>query len=147
MRKFLLLATVCLSLLAFWGCKKTIVVIDEPERPIGEAPIFNVTDTIIPAIGGKVVFRQTNNVNWSCYSVSTNPIDAMAEYYMKEYPPIGLKGYVNVIGSWFVYKKIDERTIEITIARNNTGQERTVGLTLFNSDYSNLGGVMVTQSN
>lgn len=95
-----------------------------PEEPVRNPPTFNVTDTTLSADGGKVILRQTDGIKWFLYSVDSSPYDRMAEEYIKENPPIGLKGFFEVVGSWFRVEKESDRELKVHIRPNNTNAER-----------------------
>lgn len=95
-----------------------------PEEPVRNLPTFNVTDTTLSADGGKVILRQTDGIKWFLYRVGSSPHDRMAEEYIKENPPIGLKGFFEVVGSWFRVEKESDRELKVHIRPNNTNAER-----------------------
>lgn len=95
-----------------------------PEEPVRNPPTFNVTDTTLSADGGKVILRQTDGIKWFLYRVDSSPHDRMAEEYIKENPPIGLKGFFEVVGSWFRVEKESDRELKVHIRPNNTNAER-----------------------
>lgn len=95
-----------------------------PEEPVRNPPTFNVADTTLSADGGKVILRQTDGIKWFLYSVDSSPYDRMAEEYIKENPPIGLKGFFEVVGSWFRVEKESDRELKVHIRPNNTNAER-----------------------
>lgn len=95
-----------------------------PEEPVRNPPTFNVADTTLSADGGKVILRQTDGIKWFLYRVDSSPHDRMAEEYIKENPPIGLKGFFEVVGSWFRVEKESDRELKVHIRPNNTNAER-----------------------
>ncbi|MBR1621056.1 MAG: hypothetical protein IJ669_02940 [Prevotella sp.] len=117
-----------------------------PEEPVRNPPTFNVADTTLSADGGKVILRQTDGIKWFLYSVDSSPYDRMAEEYIKENPPIGLKGFFEVVGSWFLVERPDDRTIAVTLEKNETGEERELYIVPISSeDYESYTLLIVRQ--
>lgn len=117
-----------------------------PEEPVRNPPTFNVADTTLSADGGKVILRQTDGIKWFLYRVDSSPHDRMAEEYIKENPPIGLKGFFEVVGSWFLVERPDDRTIAVTLEKNETGEERELYIVPISSeDYESYTLLIVRQ--
>ena len=100
----------------------------------GIDPVFNIVNTTIGAEGGKFTIAQTNDSPWAIWGVAAEPNDNEADEYCRENPPIGLKGYKKVVGSWFAVERTNDKTIEVEIGKNETNQTRKIYIATFNNE-------------
>ena len=97
---------------------------------VGALPKFSIEEYSFIKEGGKVVTRQTDSLRWVIYHVSYAPKDSSDYVYVKENEKDlnVYEGYKKYIGPWFRIERTGERTIEIEVDKNNTGDERKIDI-------------------